>query len=253
MIAAVSPALTTFLIETANFLVLAAVLGWLLFRPVRASIARRQAALAQQAADAAAKLAEAERQRAEIERRLTALEAELEQRRAAAAAAADEEAKRIVAAAREAAAREVEGAKRRLAGLEQAGSEQLARAVADSAGAIVDRLLRSLDQQELNRALVAAACRQLRTFNGNSLAPVRVESAQPLDPAARTELAAALGQAADSAAFLVDETLGSGLRIATSRGLVDVSASGMAAFAARSLADRLNHAQDHAQPSPTGN
>ena len=40
-----SPTLTTFLFEAANFLVLAAVLGWLFFKPVRQALADHRAGL----------------------------------------------------------------------------------------------------------------------------------------------------------------------------------------------------------------
>jgi F-type H+-transporting ATPase subunit b len=239
--AAVSDSLSTFLIEAANFLILAAVLSWVFFRPIRNALARRQAAMRQQTDEIAARLADAERKKTDFDRRLASLEQELDQRRSEAETAAEQETAQIIAAARETARRETQTARKRLAGLEQGQLERLSRVVAESAGAAVDRLLRSLEQPALAQALVDAACRQIREFDGNSLAPVRVESAEPLDKPARDSLLAALGPAGESAQFLVVEDLGAGLRVATARGLIDVSAAGLAGFAERTLAERLSH------------
>lgn len=247
-----SKTLSTLLIEAANFLILASVLAWLFFRPVRDALARRQESLKQQTDEIAARLADAEEKKAEVEQRLASLEQEVEQRHAEAATAAEQEAAQIIAAARESARRESETARKRLAGLEQDQLERLSRVVAESAGAAVDRLLRSLDQPGLNQALVNAACRQIRTLDGSTLAPVQVESAAPLDKQARDLLLDALGAAGVSARFLVVEDLDAGLRVATARGLIDVSAAGLAGFAERTLAERLSHSNANVTTEAAG-
>jgi F0F1-type ATP synthase membrane subunit b/b' len=80
----VSPTWSTFLFEMANFLLLAAVLGWLFFRPVRDALEKRRAGLEAEDREAAEKLAEAERLRAEAADRRSELEASLATLRASA-------------------------------------------------------------------------------------------------------------------------------------------------------------------------
>jgi hypothetical protein len=123
--------------------------------------------------------------------------------------------------------------------LERSQREHLARVIAETAGASIDRLLRQIDQPELDHVLTAAACREIRAFDGNSLAPVRIESAHPLDHADRDALLLALGAAGESAEFHVIEDLGMGLRVSTNRGLVDVSSAGLSVFAEHQLAKLL--------------
>lgn len=234
-----SPTLTTFLFEAANFLVLAGVLAWLFFRPVRESLERRCAKQQKQADDAAAKLAEAERMQSEIEQKFLDLDQALERRRDQSRIAAEQQAAQLLHEARESVRRESEAAKHQLAHLERSQREHLARVIAETAGASIDRLLRQLDQPELDHVLTAAACREISSFDGNSLAPVRIESAHPLDGTDRDALLAALGSAADSAEFHIIEDLGMGLRVSTNRGLVDVSSAGLSTFAQHQLASQL--------------
>ena len=86
---AVSPSLTTFLFEAANFLLLAAVLGWIFFRPVRAAIERRRAALETERRDGERARADAERQLVEAEARRREVEASFAPLRAEARREAD--------------------------------------------------------------------------------------------------------------------------------------------------------------------
>lgn len=234
-----SPTLTTFLFEAANFLVLSGALAWLFFRPVRESLQRRRAEQKRQADDATERLAEAERLKLEIEKKYVGLEKELEQRREQSVAAAERQAAQIVQGARESARRESEVAKRRLTHLERSQAELLASVIAETTGATVDRLLRQLDQPSLNHVLTKAACREIGSLEGNSLAPVRIESANPLEQADRDALLKALGAAAESAEFHVIEDLGMGLRVATNRGLIDVSSAGLSSFARQQLAHQF--------------
>lgn len=237
-----SPTLTAFLFETANFLVLAGVLAWLFFKPVSNAIKQRRNDLRQRADETAQKLAEAEKLRTEMEQQLTRLDRELDERRSKSQSVAEVQAEQILKTARDTALREANAAKNRMAHLEQAQREQIARIVAETAGVAIDRLLRQIDHPDLNRALTAAACREIQAFDGQSLAPVRVESAKPLTDADRQALTAALGQASESAEFHVIHELGAGLRVATNRGLVDVSSTGLAMFAEHQLASQLTSA-----------
>jgi hypothetical protein len=79
------------------------------------------------------------------------------------------------------------------------------------------------------------------------LAPVRIESANPLDPSDRDALLAALGVAGESAEFHVIEDLGMGLRVSTNRGLVDLSSAGLSTFAKHQLANQLASSEADAQ------
>lgn len=234
-----SPTVTTFLFEAANFLVLAAVLGWLFFQPVRDAILRRSAALQQQSDDASKHLAEAQRLESEMELKLSDLETELDRRREQVKVAAEQQAELIVGNARETVRREMEISERHVDHLEQSKRANLARVIAETAGAAVNHLLRQLDQPDLDHALVAAACHEIQLLDGNSLSPVRIETARPMDQSDRDALKEALGDAAESAEFHVVDDLGIGLRITTNHGLVDVSAKGLSLFAEHQLSSRL--------------
>jgi F-type H+-transporting ATPase subunit b len=247
----VSPTLTTFLLEAANFLVLAAVLAWLFFRPVSAALENRRAEQQRQADEAAQKLAAAEQMRAEIEHKYTDLEQDLEQRRSQSQAAAERQAAQILQQAREAAQRESDTAKTRLSYLERSQRQRLARVIAETAAVSIERWLNQIDQPPLRHFLTTAACREIESFDGNSLAPVRVESAHPLDQTDRAALLAALGAAGESAEFHVIEDLGMGLRVSTNRGLVDASSAGLCTFAEHQLASRLALSEEVAEEQPS--
>jgi F0F1-type ATP synthase membrane subunit b/b' len=249
----VSPLWTTFLFEAVNFVLLAAALGWLLFRPIRRVLAARQAALVREAEEVAAKRAEVERLQEAIQQRSAALDAELEHLRQSVLSAAQQEAERIRAAARADAERAREAVRHRLAHLEEVQLEHLAAAVATAAGSAVQRLLQQLGGPDLERGLARAACRTLQALDGGALGAVTVESAHPLDQETMTALTTVLGDAARTAVFRVTPTLGAGMRIITSHGLVDASATGLAAFAQRTLTAQLT-GQQHglgSAPAPT--
>jgi F-type H+-transporting ATPase subunit b len=249
-----SPMWTTFLFEAVNFLIFAAVMGWLLFRPIRQALASRRAVLAQEMAAATATRAEVERLQEDLRQRAATLEAELERMRHAALAAVQQEVERLRAEARAVMARERAAARSHLAHLEEAQLEHLAAAVATATGVAVQRLLEQIGGPDLDRGLAQAACRALQALDGNAFGAVTVESAHPLDQDTQAALIAILGDAARTAAFRVTPTLGAGLRISTSHGLVDASTTGLAAFAQRVLAMHLGGPQNNccsaSQPTP---
>lgn len=234
-----SKTLTTFLFEAVNFLIVAGVLTWLLFRPVRAAIAKRQETLARERQEAADKLAEADRARQEIEQRLAQLDDELREKRVTAQQDAKQEAEQIVADARAAAERERAALKRQLTYLEHARIERISKIVATAAGQAVGRLLQDVSGTDLDAALLKEACRRLQAFEGNSMAPVVVESARELSFEERDDLKSAVGPAGDTAEFRTSDGLHVGLRISTNRGLIDLSDAGLAEFAERVLSSRL--------------
>jgi hypothetical protein len=100
---------------------------------------------------------------------------------------------------------------------------------------IVGRLLASLEAPELEAALLRAALRQVQALEVISLGAVLIESAAPLGASDRDVMTAALGTRATSLEFRVVPDLGAGVRVTTARGLVDVSAAGVAAEAERLL------------------
>lgn len=234
-----SPTLTTFLFELTNFLLLAGLLGWLLFKPVRAVLQARQAAEERQADELAARAKEAERLRSDLDQRHSAFEQEMAQLRKEHLAAADQEAAATLARARDAAERERESITRMLAHLERAQVERLSAAVAAATRESVERLLTALNAPGLDAGLVQAACRQLRTLDGRALGAVLIESAQPLGADTEATVRAAMTDRATAAEFRVVPDLGAGVRITTARGLIDASAAGIAGQAERRLMDAL--------------
>lgn len=234
-----STTLTTFIFEAVNFLILAGVLGWLLFKPVRRALAERRAAYEEQAKDSADKLAEAERIRSEISEKRAHLDEELDTMREQIRAAAEQEAERIRSEARKSAEHEQEALKQKLSTLEHAQLETLAAAIAAAARQVVERFLDELEGPELDACLVRAACRELNRMDGKQPGSVLVESAHAVDDAAKAMLREALGDAMDTAEFRVVPTLGAGLRVTLDQGLIDASAAGLSAFAEQALKDRF--------------
>jgi F-type H+-transporting ATPase subunit b len=234
----VSAGWITFAFETANFLLLAAALGWLFFRPVRAALERRRDEIAeeQRAASAAREQAESDR-RAEAERRRAA-EAELSALRERLAREAEAEKQALLAEGRAAIAREHARAEQELVALRRAQTRVLARDAVAAAHEIVRRLLAALKAPSLDELLIESACRDLRTLRaGGALTPIVIESAEPLGPALEVRLRAAAE--ADQASLRVDPSLIAGVRIISARGLVDASAAGLAAQAERLLVARI--------------
>ena len=234
-----SPTLTTFLFELTNFLLLAGLLGWLLFKPVRTVLQARQATEKRQADELAARAAEADRLRADLEQRLSAFEQEMARLRKEHLAAADQEAAATLAKARESAEQERGSVKRMLAHLERAQVERLSTAVAAATRQSVAGLLTVLNGPDLEAALVQAACRQLSALDGRWLGAALIESALPLGADMETAVRTAIGGRATAAEFRVVPDLGAGLRITTARGLIDASAAGIAGQAERMLIDAL--------------
>ena len=234
-----SPTLATFLFELINVLLLVGLLGWLFFRPVRAALQAKQDAEQQRRDELAARVAEAERQRSDLDERLRAFETDMAQLRQAHLAAATQEAAAIRAQAHEATERERASVTRMLAQLERSQLERLSAAVAIATRGSVGRLLTTLSVPDLDASLVHAACRQLAALEGGPYGAVLVESAHALDDAARAAVTAAFNGRVPSAEFRVVSDLGAGLRVVTSKGVIDASALGIAREAERMLTNAL--------------
>jgi len=237
----VSATWVTFLFEAANFLLLAAVLGWIFFRPVRDALERRRSELEAERAAATAARTEAEKaeqairaQRAEMEDSLDALRERVERD-------AEAERDRLVEAARAQMQRERETLKGELVSQRRAQARSLARDAAFAAREIVVRLLEEIEGPDLEQALQRAARRELETLRSASgaLAPVVVDSARALDAASVAELARAAGVAPADVAHRTDPDLVAGVRVLTARGLIDASAAGLATRAERVLVSQL--------------
>lgn len=243
-----SATLTTFLFEAVNFLILAGVLGWLFFKPIRAVLEARKAALLQESQLATEKLAEAERLRAEQQVRETAFQRDLDQLRQESRAVARNDADAIRAEASAAADRERDRLRRELAGLQDAELDELADAVAAASADFVGTLLDRVSGIDLDAALIRAAGEELKALNATQLAPVTIESARPLADHERDRLLDLLGPAAQAADMRVSVSLRAGVRISTSSGLVDASLSGIATYARRAIAERIRE-QNGAVPN----
>lgn len=240
-----SPALSTFLLEAANFLILASVLSWVLFKPVRKAVQDRRALQEQKEAEIEARLKEGEVLREEALEQRRKLEAELDGIRQEAAAAAANEAEAIRSKAVEAARREQENLRHQLAHLEQSRIEKLGESAAGAARDVVEKLLTDIDGPDLERALLRAACNELRRLGRGNIGLVVVESATPLGPEARTEIESAVNGAGD-VQFVSRPELRAGVRIRTAQGLVDASAAGLSAYAQKALVRQM--AADEEQP-----
>jgi F-type H+-transporting ATPase subunit b len=237
----VSATWITFLFEAANFLLLAAVLGWLFFRPVRDALERRRSELESEQRAAADARAETERALQDARARRSELEGSLEELRERVRREAETERERLVEAARAQTQRERETLKEELVSLRRGQARSLARDAAFAAKEIVVGLLERMEGPDLEHALLGAACRELEKLRSSgSLAPVVIESVRPLDDGALAALAEAAGVATADATHRIDPDLVAGLRVLTARGLVDASAAGLAAQAERVLVTQLD-------------
>lgn len=234
-----SPALVTFLFELINVLLLISLLGWLFFKPMRAMLQSKLDAENQRHRQLAAREAEVDQQRADLDQRLRAFDTDMAHLHQAHVTAATQEAIALRTQAHEAAEREREAVRRSLAQLQRAQLERLSAAVAAATRQSVARLLTTLSAPDLEVSLVHAACRRLEAVDGRPLGAVLIESAHPLGDAARATVTAALEGRAPSTQFRVVPDLGAGLRIVTSKGLIDASARGLAQEAERLLTDAL--------------
>ena len=240
-----SPSLTTFLFEATNFLVLAGVLGWLFFQPIRAALEDRKSPLLNQSREATEKLAEAERLRAEQQDRESAFQRDLDRLRLEAKAAAEREAEKIRADARAASERERDRLHRELASLQESQIDDLAEEVAAASAVLVRTLLDRLSNTDLDSALIRAACHELQALASHPLAPVVIEAARPLTSLEREAVFNALGEAAQSADVRVTSSLGSGIRVCTARGLIDASCAGISAYARRVVVEQIEKRNGH--------
>lgn len=227
--------LWTFAFEIANFVMLAGLLGWFFFKPVRNAIEQQQDEARQLEEQSKAKLAYAENIEKELNQKREHVSQELEEMRAAAKRSADREGEQIIAKARADAIEELAQLKGRKIQIEQAQARQLAKFISDKTTNVISKLLKDIDGPDLESALLQASIRQLEPISSSRLAPVSVETATELDAESKIRLCEAIHQPQDSVLFLVIPELIGGLRVSTSQGLVDASIAGLARYAEQEL------------------
>lgn len=231
----------TLLFEAANFLLLAAVLGWFFFRPVRDALERRRSEIESEQKAAAMARSEAESALQQAREQRSELEGALEGLRDRVRREAENEAEGLVEEARIQTHNEHETLKGELVSQRRAQAQSLAHDAAFAAREVVLRVMDEIDGPDLERALLHTACRDLEKLRSSGmLAPVVIESTFPLDDTARATLAEAAGVAPAEAVVRVDPELVAGLRVLTAKGLVDASAMGIAIQAERMLVEQLD-------------
>jgi F0F1-type ATP synthase membrane subunit b/b' len=228
----VSTALANFLFEAANFLVLAAALGWILFRPVWRALEGERERQSAEEAEATRKREEAARLLAEASEMRGGLEQELEKRRSELLAEARREAHRVREDARNQQAAEIRKINTEMKSARAVQVRELAGPLGRIAGTSVESLLKTLDGPSLDAALVRAACRELSGMPEAGRQEARVEVARPLEEEARRMLGEVLGE--NFKEQVVDD-LGAGVRVTTSAGQVDASAPALARQAAEQV------------------
>ncbi len=248
-----SPTVATFLFEVANFLVLTAALGWFFFRPVQRALAEHREKFEADGIRATQKLAEAEKIEQQVQQSRVNLQAELNELRTRELEAARRQADQILAEARAAAERERQHSHRQVSRMSETRRDALAEVSAAAAADIVRRLLDEIGGPDLQSALIRSVCEKLESFPKETLAPVKIETAQPLTPEQLATLKIALGPAAESADFRTVDGLGAGVRVSTASGLLDASASGLSQFARQSLVKDMHRRANNHNPLQSSN
>jgi F0F1-type ATP synthase membrane subunit b/b' len=240
----VSPALANFLFEAVNLLLLAAALGWILFKPVRRALDEERARHAKEEEEQKRLRSEAEALARDARAVRGAADREAAERRSEVLAAAQKDAVRIVEEARKSQAAERRALEQELATSRNAQAAAVADAVGRIAGESVARLLDALEGPSLDVALVRAACAELGALPTAARGSALVESARPLEAEARRLLGGALGDGFKERT--VSELL-AGVRVTTSAGQVDATALSLARHAAQAVTASLERSV-----TPTG-
>ncbi|HSB20584.1 MAG TPA: hypothetical protein VLD85_11290 [Anaeromyxobacteraceae bacterium] len=229
-----SPWVANFLFEAVNFLVLAAALGWLLFKPVRAAIEAERERRAREEAEGRKQRGEAEALMAKANHASEEALREIERQRADLASAAEKQSVQIREQARELREAERRSMEREMEASRLAQASALSGAVGRMAAESIRRLLKQLDGPSLDLALVRGACTELRALPAAARSSAVVEVARPLAPEGRRLLAEVLGGEFRERNA---EELGAGVRVTTAAGQVDATALALAREAARALSE----------------
>jgi F0F1-type ATP synthase membrane subunit b/b' len=225
----VSPVLANFLFEAANFLLLAVVLGWVLFKPVRRALDRERERHDKEVGESQRLRAEAESLAKEARAAKEAATREADERRRESLETARREAAEIIEIARKAQLAERRRFEQELAVRREAEAANLAEAVGRIAAASVRSFLGALEGPALDAALVRAAREELDAVPKAARRPAVVECARPLDAETRAILESVLGEGFQER---IVRELGAGVRVTTPAGQVDATAVALARRAA---------------------
>lgn len=227
-----SPTLANFLFEVGNFLVLAGVLGWLLFKPVRRTLDVERDRHEQQEAESNRLRAEAESLVAEARAARQKTDHEVDQRRKQILETAEKEASLLLQEARKTQHSERQALHEELVAMRGAEARAVAETVGQLAATAVRQLLEVLPGPSMDMALIRSACAELGALSPEARRSATVESARPLDADAIELLKASLGSAFRER---VVPELGAGVRITTPAGQVDATATSIARRAGRTV------------------
>jgi F-type H+-transporting ATPase subunit b len=242
----VSPALANFLFEVANFLILAAILGRLLFKPVRNALAAERERVEKQKEEGQRLQKEADALKEKAQGVRAAAERDAEAKRQEILAGAKKEAEGLLEKARKIQREERDALDHELEARRQAETAALVDTVGTLAGDAVRALLSSLPTPSLDTALVEAACQSAGELPADSRKSATVESARALTKEQRDLLKKTLG---DGFEERVVPELGAGVRLTTPAGQIDASVQSVARQAARAVREAPKPAGATAHPS----
>ncbi len=234
--------LITFLYELANFVVFAVLLGWIFVKPIRKLLDEKAAQDAKLAQTAQQHLAEAAQLRQELIDDRQKLNKELEQQRQTMLAETRQEADDLLKKANQSISLQREHLTRETLQLQQQQLTDLARVLASSSMEAVQSLLTQINGPSLKNAFIESACQQLSQAPPTAEEKMTVNSADELDGTAREKIATAAGidEPNGRIEYRVDPDLRGGLRIKSSRGVIDNSIVALSAFAEQNLRHQLN-------------
>lgn len=220
-----SPSVSAFVFELVNFALLAVGLGWAFFSPMRKALAEESAEHAAERDAASRAHAEAEAALSEAERARAEAGGLAEKLRAETLAAARAEASRLLAEAREREGELRASLDRELDARTEMQVIALSERLGEVAARSVRALLAHLEGPALDAALVRGATTELARLPAEALREATVEAARELDGGSMALLSTTLGTTPKPR--IVPE-LGAGIRVTTSKGQVDATASAIA-------------------------
>ncbi len=127
--------------------------------------------------------------------------------------------------------------------IQQKQLTDLAGVVAMATRQTVENLLKQINGPPLENALIESACQELKQSHAAGGEKMTVVSPSELDPTNRQKIATAAGM--DSSIgeidYRIDQELLGGIRIQTSRGVIDHSIVALSSFAEQNIRSQLNH------------
>jgi F0F1-type ATP synthase membrane subunit b/b' len=240
-----SPTLANFLFEAANFLLLAAVLGWVLFKPVRRALDAERKRHEEGDQEINRLRAEAEALVEEDRHAKQTADKEIEKRRQEILTRAKDQATQLLEDARKRQRAEHQRFEQELEAARSAEAAELASVVGGLAADAVRKLLETLPGPSIDNALIRAACKELEGIPAEARKSAQIESARTLDDEAKEILEAALGT--ELSVRIVSE-LGAGVRITTPAGQIDATALSLARLAGRTVSGVGREPEERPRP-----